>query len=223
MKKILILFLFVTCFQTIAAQKVTYGVKGGANFASYIVNYKSPIDYKYKLGFQIGGFAKIKLVERLYLQPELLYSFQGTKYDIDLISLNLPQTIPGSDPLFEDDLENYSVNESTMLLPVMLRYYFTNVFSVEIGPQLDYLFYVHQDHFDYSVDRISGSEKKGGTSEINLGANLGLGYNFNENFAVGVRYHYGFNQLNNNINLTGFNDRTLRNSVFSLSLAYSFN
>ena len=223
MKKVFLLFVIIFCFQFGLAQKITFGVKGGANLASFTENFDSPFDYKYKLGFQLGGFARIELVDRLFLQPELLYSLQGTKYEISLVSIILPQIPRGADEFFNNG-GTVSQNESNIILPVMLKYYLADKFNVEFGPQVDYHFQTKSDQIVLANEGIiNNTDDTTNESDFNFGVNLGLGYDFNENMGLGVRYNYGFNRLFKN-NLANYdNGDKRRNSIFSLSLEYRFN
>lgn len=223
MKKILLIFFAIISLQMLTAQNVVYGVKGGLNYSKFIQNFDSPIDYKNKLGYQIGGFVKIKLTNKLYVQPELLYSFQGTKYDTNLIPLILPQN--PEDPLFNDNSSG-RIAESNIILPVMLKYYFTDKLNIELGPQLGYLFHVKEDNeivVDTNEDTIIADRDRS-ASDFNLGMDIGVGYGFNENIGVNFRYNYGFNRIERNHNLGNYiSNFKLRNSVFQLSLEYWFN
>lgn len=216
MKKLLLLFFVVASFQIIVAQNVTYGVKAGTNISSYVTNY-GPFDYKYKIGFQVGGFVKVPLADRIFLQPELLYSLQGARFDLYLLQLT---NVPGTDnPLFADGSSTGRVNESTMVLPIMFKYYFTNQFNVELGPQVDYLFKIKSKIDGYTNSDENSIRSDDDANEFNFGVNLGLGYDFNDNLGLGLRYNYGFNHLHSDITKRTGDKRN--NSVFSLSLAYS--
>lgn len=222
MRKILFCFLLITCMQFGNTQKVTFGVKGGGNLASFNENFDSPFDYQYKFGFQLGGLMRIELADRLFLQPELLYSLQGTKFNIDFINIILPQTPRGTDEFFENINDEY-VNESTLILPILLKYYVLEDFNVELGPQLDYIFHVASNELKFEDEGIVSNNNDDSVSDFNFGINLGLGYDINENFGLGARYNYGFNRLFKGELAVYANDFKRRNSVFSLNLEYRFN
>jgi hypothetical protein len=79
MKKIIFAAIAVMAFGFTNAQKTRFGVKGGLNLTSFSGgNY---YDAKSLVGFQVGGFAEIKIIERLSIQPEVLFSTQGAKLD----------------------------------------------------------------------------------------------------------------------------------------------
>ncbi len=209
MKKVVFIIILVVFAQTTSAQNVTFGVKGGVNYSKVLTSndvggYPGNDRFKYKFGFQIGGFAKIKLIEKLYIQPELLYSLQGTK------SINY-QTRG-----FHDS------DESNIILPILFKYYFFEKISVEFGPQFDYLFLIKQDgevldYGNYSFSEMDAARK---VSDISWGLDFGVGYDFNKKIGVEIRYNYGFDRKKDDGTsyLPDFN-----NSVFQLNFEYRFN
>lgn len=219
MKKILLALCIVFSIQFTNAQKVTFGVKGGTNLAAFTENFDSAFDYKYKLGFQFGGFAIIQLADKLYLQPELLYSLQGTKYSLNTIAVVLPQT-PN---IMLKEVKNVNLNESTLILPIMLKYFVIENLAIEIGPQLDYFFLISGERIVFLRDGFGITRERKNTSDFNFGVNLGVGYDINENLGLGVRYNYGFNRLFRGELSAYDNGFKRRNSIFSLNLEYRFN
>lgn len=101
-----ILFLGIT---TATAQSIKLGGKIGVNFSDLeSVNATGGN----KTGFHVGGLLELRVLDNLALQPELLYSTQGSK--------NLK-------------LEYLSV-------PVLLKFYMvSDTFSFELGPQFSVL------------------------------------------------------------------------------------
>tara|TARA_R110000868_G_scaffold63569_1_gene191755 strand:+ start:113 stop:685 length:573 start_codon:yes stop_codon:yes gene_type:complete len=190
MKKIILTVAAVFAFGFSNAQETKFGVKGGlnlANLAGDIENNSS------KIGFNVGGFVEIKVSDKFAIQPELLFSTQGTKFEAD-----------------GDDLK---FNLSYLNIPVMAKYYVANAFSLEAGPQIGFL---------TSAKVALGSEKediKEDFESIDFGFNFGAGYDFTENLSAGVRYNLGLS----NIAKTEAGDNTkVQNSVLSLSLGYKF-
>ena len=79
MKRIFLVAIAVMAFGFTNAQQTRFGIKGGLNITTY-----SGGDYwdaNSLVGFQIGGFAEIKVIERLAIQPEVLFSTQGASLD----------------------------------------------------------------------------------------------------------------------------------------------
>ena len=115
MKKIILSAIAIMAFAFSNAQETRFGIKGGLNITSFAGgNY---YDSKSLVGFQVGGFAEIKVIERLSIQPEVLFSTQGAKFD----DINVDRKL------------NY-IN-----IPVLAKFYVTKQFTVEAGPQLGFL------------------------------------------------------------------------------------
>jgi hypothetical protein len=63
----------------LAHAQVTPGLKLGMNFANYRPE-KDRKTYETRLGINAGFVAQIRLFEKLYLQPELLYTQKGGRF-----------------------------------------------------------------------------------------------------------------------------------------------
>lgn len=101
-----ILFLGIA---TANAQSIKLGGKIGANFSD--LESVTPTGGN-KTGFHIGGLLELRVLDNLALQPELLYSTQGSK-DLKLDYLSLP---------------------------LLLKFYMvSDTFSFELGPQFSML------------------------------------------------------------------------------------
>lgn len=190
MKKIILSAVAIMAFGFANAQDVKFGVKGGLNVANLSgdVNDNSAL-----VGFHVGGFAEIKVSDKFAVQPELLFSTQGAKFDEG-----------GSDVKF---------NLSYLNIPVMAKYFAAEKFSLEAGPQIGFLMSAKAKGDGGSID-IKDEMKS-----IDFGVNFGAGYDFTENLSAGVRYNLGLA----NIAKTEAGDNTkVKNSVFSISLGYKF-
>jgi hypothetical protein len=78
MKKITIIFLF-TCATTLTWAQVpfTFGPKAAANFTSFSSDADGHKYYR-KTGYEAGLFFRVNIT-RLYIQPELLYSYRSVE------------------------------------------------------------------------------------------------------------------------------------------------
>lgn len=192
MKKIILTTIAILAFSFMNAQETRFGIKGGLNLTTFAGgNYN---DAKSLVGFQVGGFAEIKIIERLAIQPEVLFSTQGAKFD------------GGFDGDFDAKL-NY-IN-----IPVLAKFYITKQFTVEAGPQIGFLVSAKQD----------GDDAKDFYKSTDFGFNFGAGYNFTDNLSVGLRYTVGLSNIGdyNAEDLDEYYDSP-KNSVLALSLAYKF-
>ncbi|MCC9061543.1 porin family protein [Flavobacterium piscisymbiosum] len=191
MKKIIFAAIAVMAFGFTNAQQTRFGIKGGLNVTSFAGgNY---YDAKSLVGFQVGGFAEIKIIERLSIQPEVLFSTQGAKLEFGNTDFNTKL--------------NY-IN-----IPVLAKFYITKQFTAEAGPQLGFLVSAKRDD----------SDVKDSYKSVDTGFNFGLGYNFTENLGVGLRYTVGLSNIADyEVDDTQEYLDSPKNSVLALTLAYKF-
>lgn len=111
MKKIILTAIAVCAFGFANAQDMKFGVKGGLNSASIA----GATGTTAKMTFHIGGLLEYKASDKFAIQPELVYSNQGCKFDggsLDLTYINIP---------------------------VMAKYYVGETFNIQAGPQIGLL------------------------------------------------------------------------------------
>ena len=118
MKKLLLTAVFaVLTIASINAQE--FGAKAGVNFASL----NGDEDFDGRTSFFVGGVVEFEISESFSLQPELLYSSQGAKSSFSEEGFDIESTI-------KLDYLN---------IPIMAKYYVTEGFSIEAGPQIGFL------------------------------------------------------------------------------------
>lgn len=202
MKKIILTAVAVFGFAFANAQEVKFGVKAGLNISNFSGDVE---DNKSRIGFQLGGFAEIKISDKFSIQPELLYSAQGA---------NSKEVDNANDYTFEEKINNSYLN-----IPVMAKFYVTPKFNVEVGPQIGFLL-SSKTKFEESLAGVSVSAKED-TKDVfestDFGLNFGLGYDLTEKLSIGGRYNLG---LSNIVKDAG--DFKVQNSVFTFSLGYKF-
>ncbi len=194
MKRIILAAIAVMAFGFTNAQQTRFGVKGGLNLSNWAGG--DVEDTKSLVGFHVGGFAEIKIIEKLAIQPELLFSTQGTKID------------GGS--FFGD----FDVKTNYLNIPVLAKYYIVEKFSVEAGPQLGVLLSA----------KVDGEDVKDSFKTVDFGFNLGAGYHFTENVSLNLRYTIGLSPLSDDADIEDEGDYydSAKNSVLALSFAYKF-
>ena len=206
MKKIILTAAAVFAFSFANAQDVKYGAKAGLNFANLTGDVE---DASMKIGFNLGGFAEIKISDKFSVQPELLYSTQGAKFE-------------GSD---EESSFESKFNLSYLNIPIMAKYYVSEKFSLEAGPQIGLLLSakakseVTTSFEGESVTVSAEADIKEEFESIDFGFNLGAGYDFSEKVFAGLRYNVG---LSNIAKTEAGDDYKVSNSVISLSVGYRF-
>jgi long-subunit fatty acid transport protein len=147
------------------AQETKFGAKAGLNMSN--ITGDNSGDNKMKIGFQVGVFANIGIAEQFAVQPELLYSAQGAKFD------------GGSSEL------NY-IN-----IPIMLQYIVAEKLRLEAGPQIGILMSAKT-----KIDGVGSIDSKDGTNTTDLGVGVGIGYDVAENINLGLRYTIGVSNIN---------------------------
>ena len=198
MKKLLFAALALFIMNGAVAQ-IKVGVKAGGNLSTLTGN-----DYaKMKFGFHVGGFAEFVITDQISIQPELLYSTQGTGYD-DVIVLGIPF------------MKDASTSLGYINVPVLLKINFgESGFGVEVGPQVGFL--VSAESKGTIFGQSGSGSIKDNCKTLDVTAVAGLSYNFAENFVVSARYGFGLTKV-----IKDAEDGKCKNNVISLSFGYKF-
>jgi opacity protein-like surface antigen len=201
-----------TLFSTaiFAQAKTTFGIRAGVNFQN--LNGKDrndeKLDNKLKTGFNAGVNAEIPVGIDFYLQPGLLFSTKGAKYEI-------------SGPTNGSTID-VKTNLSYLELPINF------IYKPELGQGRMILGFG-----PYAAYAIGGKNKVGDAKEdiefgdqpdeikrFDAGANLLAGYEFSNKLSF---------QLNAGLGLVNINNRdeadsksTMKNTGFGVSLGYRF-
>ncbi len=160
MKKALLLVIALISGVFISeAQESRYGIRVGANLSS-ISSDDIPENLEDgRVGVVVGFLADFAINSKLRIQPELQYSGQGNK---------------------DKDLRvNY------IQLPVILKYNFTNVFNVQLGPQAGIKIWEWEDNQNGNTD----------FGTFDFAAVAGIGVNITDNFFVDLRYAFGLSNV----------------------------
>ena len=168
-----------SAFAQHSGQKISFGLKGGANFNTLKNSKSGGTDYKTLVGFNAGALAHIHLAEQLALQPEVYYSLQGAKYNF----LN----------------QEGKVKLGYINVPVMVQYMFDNGFRLQAGPQIGFLI--------NAENRIGGTDTdiKSSLNSVDFGATAGVSYvHPSSGLGIDARYNLGLNDINDN-NSSGSN------------------
>lgn len=158
---------------------INLGIKGGINM--YNVHNDNNVNYDQVTGYYFGLLGHIHLNRPWAIQPELVYSKQGTEY---------------GDVKYNMDYVN---------IPVLLQYMFDNGFRLQAGPQLGIL--VDADNkselepidlgVGFGVSYIVPSTGFGLDARYNLGlSNINKDdavKSTNRGFQLGVFYIFGHN------------------------------
>ena len=177
-----------------------YGVKAGVQLSTIQRGNNesfSSLKIKPMLGYQVGGFATMRLSDDFSLQTELFFSNQGFKESMIL-------NMGGGE--IEDFTEKYAIRY--IKLPLLLRYRVAEKFFIEAGPQFG-LF------VSSSIERDEWVHFK----KFDLAGALGAEYILSNKLSVQFRYAHSFAKVDNIEDYLWVPERP---RVFSLGLAYSF-
>lgn len=168
-KNLITICLILASSITTQAQIFKLGLKGGINYANQTGSAITVNSTNYKTeaitNYHIGLLAEVKLGEHFSIQPEVLYSTQGAKYD----AIGVAQD-------FTNDIGYISV-------PLMAKINLNNTFSLEFGPQASFLL--------SKKNEVSINDQK----NIDFGAGAGLGIRITKSLFLQGRYVAGLTEI----------------------------
>jgi len=202
MKKVLFFAVFAFFAMTATYAQASFGAKAGVNFAS--LNGDDVDDLDGRTNFHIGGVANFELSELISLQPELVFSQQGAKYEDN----------DGTDK------EEGTLKLSYINIPVLLDFTLAEGFSLQAGPQFG-INVVAEEEYDYSYEIFGETISESGTEDIDdvetldMGVAAGAQFKMENGLFFQARYVIGFSEI--------IKDVKAKNSVVSLSVGWFFN
>lgn len=152
---------------TTSTAQISVGAKGGLNVSNLNgLNDLEDVETKALVGFHFGAFTTFNLGRNFAIQPELVFSTQGTKV--------------------ENVDENLKVNYFN--IPIMVKFLTNSGFYVEAGPQFGFKVNEISDvDFEDLDDEFESSEVSGC---------LGLGFQPTKSaFGIGARYNMGISTV----------------------------
>jgi hypothetical protein len=185
---------------------VRFGIKAGVNLATMRADNISPEpDFNTKTSFNAGFLVNVPFgTSNFALQPELLYSGQGTK-------------IKETTGVISPTTNSYEQDLSYLTLPIMVQWKSTGGFFVETGPQPGLLIRAKSDATGSNVDNKDQFDK------FDLEWGLGLGYLSRIGLGIGARYNYGLtNTLKESSSNSSDNGPDLKHNVIQIGLSWQF-
>lgn len=174
-----------------SAQFLKLGPKGGANLVKMDgVSFNDG----FQLGYYAGAFVEMKLGEKWYLQPEVLFS------ETSLSTTNDFRDIYGN---ILDFSRISSMKLQSLSIPLTLNYRIANVLAISAGPQFSVL-------MDQGEGLLNNGKKAFTDGELGLtaGVNLMVG-----KFRVNGRYIWGLKEMNNIDNQDSWKSQTAQLGV----------
>ena len=210
MKKIL-LVAAVAVLSVVGANAQSFGVKAGYNYATLNGDTAKEFDLKGNSGFYVGALAELPLSDIFAIQPEVIYSRKGAKYETEFLGKKAEGTL----------------NMDYISIPVFAKIYITEMISLQGGPQFGFL--VNSPEFKTAIGGLTGSSKldKDAFGKFDFGMGVGASVNLPAGLFVEARYAHGFTNVFNSDNKdlqssTIDKDSDFKNSVLSVGVGYKF-
>jgi hypothetical protein len=185
------------------AQKITGGFKGGMNLAR--MHGDEVLDAEIKFGFCGGGFASFALGQFLVIQPELLYSQKGARWEEEILDETWTMT--------------YKLNyvELPLLLKMTMPVQGKVKPNLFLGPYFGIM--ITDPRFELEFDGTTGETDLEGVKDTDAGVVFGGGIDFGlprGKIVFDIRYSLGL------ITVDDEGGADVKNNVFSFLLGYSF-
>ena len=188
----LIIILLIAGASTAFAQaQFSVGLKGGLNFAKFDVSDVGG-SISSRTGFHGGAFALVKLTA-FAVQPELIFSQQGSQFDFN-----------GQD---------LTSNFSYINVPILLKFYLPLGLNLQVGPQFGFLNSADGQILGADGEVVDVSTDMYKNSDTSVA--FGIGWDLPLKFTIDFRYNLGVSEIEDDARLTA-----TKNQVFQLSVGY---
>ena len=190
--------------QNLNTEALQLGVRAGLNMSTLNGDMPAGVDTKSLTGFHVGLFTEIPVAPRFSIQPEVIYSEQGTTLESSISGINA-----------EADIKTQYVN-----VPILAKVYVAEGFNIQAGPQIGFL--TGAELQASGIDDIDIKDDMKGTD---FGLLLGAGYKLPMGLTIDARYNLGLsNTLDDNSEAFEDlgTDQNWRNGVFQVGLGYQF-
>lgn len=181
---------------TFGQAQFAFGLKGGLNLSKLDINQgASNIDNR--TGFHGGAFALIK-VTKIGIQPEVLFSKQGSN--------------------FTADTKNYEANFDYINVPIMLKLYLAAGLNLQVGPQFGFLTTSELVTTAGSV-KTTQDAKSLFNKKSDVAVAFGAGWDLPFGLTLDARYNIGLSDVEFKPSSTA-SPINFKNKVIQISLGY---
>jgi|GEM_PF-1144614 len=206
----IVTLLLVTITSHAQQEYFEYGFKGGLNLSNVTGDGEEVSGYDTRTSMNIGGYGLYKILPKLGLQAELLYSEQGfsERFDSEIINI--------------DEIKSLT-RMQYINVPVIVSYNLIEQLWIEGGVQVGYLVNAEEEREERFINDsnqlISETETIDQTStyeSLELGLLGGLRYKLSQNFMIQARYQKSINDIDKDLVGDQFNE------VWSFSVGFVF-
>ena len=194
----------IACCLLVAGQQawsqaeLAIGIKAGPNFATIDTESTASTNYKNRAGFHGGAFVLVKAA-KFGVQPEIIFSQQGSKVEINS--------------------QNFESNFTYVNIPVILKLYTLAGINIQAGPQFGFITNAEtpiQDQLNPGSYKVQDVKDKMKSSDFTLA--LGLGWDLPFGLTIDARYNMGLSKLYKEAPSQQTEDA--KNQVFQVSLGF---
>lgn len=194
----------IACCLLLAGQQawsqaeLAIGIKAGPNFASIDTESTASTNYKNRAGFHGGAFVLVKAA-KFGVQPEIIFSQQGSKVEINS--------------------QNFESNFTYVNIPIILKLYTLAGINIQAGPQFGFITSAEtpiQDQLNPGSYKVEDVKDKMKSSDFTLA--LGLGWDLPFGLTIDARYNMGLSKLYEEAPSQQTEDA--KNQVFQVSLGF---
>lgn len=208
MKKLLLLLVITSfTFSTVSAQDISFGLKAGVNFSKLYSDDDVYNDMSEgSTGFHLGALVEFPISDKISIQPEFLFSQVGDTFSSATI---------GDDEIINEDTY---IKINYFSIPLIVKYYATDTFFFEAGPQMDFLTSADgrtytSNHFETEINEEDVEDR---LETNNYGFNIGAGYKATNGVFINARYVIGLSDVTKNV-FTSY-----KNNEFQFSVGFMF-
>jgi hypothetical protein len=198
-----ILVIFGAAASASAVEVSGLGIKAGVNFAK-LTGSDVDANWKTRTALVAGAFLTLKFNDVLAIQPEILYSQKGPKWDAPL----------------EGQAFDGTVNLSYLEIPVLVKFYIPAGANSRVHPHVfvgPYFAFKMDAKLNYTWGGVTGERTLDTIKSTDLGYVAGAGIDFGVGkgkLTLDVRYGASFSAI--------ATDSTEKNQTISAMIGYSF-
>ncbi|MEN7550790.1 porin family protein [Rapidithrix thailandica] len=210
MRKIILSIAFALCSMAYAQAQLSGGLKAGLNLSNISnLDMEEDIDMKSKIGYHFGAYLNAKLAEKISIQPEVLFSTQGSKAS---------DSEEDSGYSYEYDIK---ANVNYLNIPVLVTFHVNEMFNLYVGPQAGFLLSAElkseatEEGPDGKESYESSMDMKEYMKSTDFGVVFGAGVNLPAGLNASLRYNLGLSDI-----AEENEGDAIKNGVLQLSVGY---
>ncbi len=177
--------------QAHAQAQVSLGIKGGLNFAKLDVNQSLANNYENRTGYHAGAFMLFKLT-KIGIQPEVIFSRQGSKYQLNS--------------------QNLEANFDYINIPILFKLYTVAGINLQIGPQFGFLSKAQAQQVINGA--VTTTDVKSLYKNSDTSIAMGVGWDLPLGITLDARYNLGIKDISSS------STPQTKNQVIQISVGY---